>query len=130
MDDRTQQTLNQLGKRGGIDPAALAAATLASAVSTIAQSGPYTPISSVVAISILCVILAYDVDASRTSAQSFAYSAVLALTATLGLGYPLELIFGPSVDLNTSSVPQLASVTVWGLAVLGFLGMDRKARKQ
>lgn len=101
-------------RRGGIDPAALAAASLASTISTIAQPGPYTPITTVVAITLVLLILSYDVEAYRTTLQSLAYSAVVGLTSTLGLGFPSECYFGGCLsDASASVVPQWVVVSSW-----------------
>ena len=78
---------------GGIDPAALAAATLAVAISAIAPPGPYSPIGSVIGLTVLVLILAYDVDPQRTRLQSVAFGAVCALVTVLVIGYVLEYVF-------------------------------------
>ena len=115
--------------RGGIDPAALAAASLASAISTIAQPGPYTPVTMVVAVTLLLLIISFDVEAYRTKSQSLAYSAVVGLASSLGLGLPLECYFGSCLsDAGSSAVPQLVSVICWiGVTALMY-ALDRKAR--
>jgi hypothetical protein len=80
-------------RRGGIDPAALAAAALAAAISAISPPGPYSPYSIVIGLTILFLIFAYDVDPDRTIGQSLAFSAVCALISLLVLGYPLEYYY-------------------------------------
>jgi hypothetical protein len=131
MNTTTRATKEHQKRRGGIDPAALAAASLASAISTIAQPGPYTPITAVVAVTLVLLILSYDVEAYRTTFQSLAYSSVIGLTSTLGLGFPFECYFGVCLsDASASAVPQWASVSSWlvitGLAFL----LDGSARKR
>lgn len=150
---------NQTNRLGGIDPAALAAATLAAAVSTIVQSGPYTPLSGVVGVSILALIRAYDVDAHRTKFQSAAFAAVQALTFNLVAGAGLELLCQwnsgicfcsspPSLIQNPALRPELnvvvneltktneskissgLSVAIWMVAALIFYGIDTKSRNQ
>lgn len=119
-------------RRGGIDPAALAAASLASAISTIAQPGPYTPITMVVGLTILAVVLAYDVEAFRTKFQSFAYSAAAGLTATLALGYPFEVYSQNYIDYNptSSTVPQWVTVLAWLCFTAAFYVFDHPARRR
>jgi hypothetical protein len=117
--------------RGGIDPAALAAASLASAISTIAQPGPYTPVTMVVAVTLLLLIVSFDVEAYRTKSQSLAYSAVVGLTSSLGFGLPMECYFGSCLsDAASSAVPQLASVACWIVFTLLTYVLDCKARKR
>ncbi|WP_152034162.1 hypothetical protein [Paracidovorax avenae] len=130
MNTKTALAKAQLKRRGGIDPAALAAASLASAVSTLAQSGPYTAVTSVLGITILFLVLAYDVDPHRTWFQSIAYSCVLGLTTLLAGGYLLELSFSelPAQD-GASSVSQWIHVTVWVVLSVGYYGYDRRARR-
>lgn len=131
MNTTTRATKEHQKRRGGIDPAALAAASLASAISTIAQPGPYTPITAVVAITLVILILAYDVEAYRTTFQSLAYSAVVGLTSTLGFGFPFECYFGVCLsDASASAVPQWASVLSWvTITGVAFL-LDSNARKR
>ena len=134
MNSTTRATKEHQKRRGGIDPAALAAASLASAVSTIAQPGPYTPITTVVAITLVLLIVSYDIEAYRTALQSLAYSAVVGLTSALGLGFPFECYFGVCLsDAEPSAVPQWISVLSWaaitGLAYL-LDGSARERRKE
>jgi hypothetical protein len=118
-------------RRGGIDPAALAAASLASAVSTIAQPGPYTPITTVVAITLVLLIVSYDIEAYRTTLQSLAYSAVLGLTSTLGFGWLFECYFGVCLsDATASAVPQWLCVSSWAAITLLVYILDGSARKR
>lgn len=77
---------------GGIDPAALAVASLAAAVSVISPPGPYSPGSMLIGIAVLAVIVGYDHEPQREPRESFAFSAVCALAGWLVLGYPAEII--------------------------------------
>jgi uncharacterized BrkB/YihY/UPF0761 family membrane protein len=136
--------MNEPKKRsGGIDPAALAAAALAAAISTIAPSGPYGPASMVIGITILLLILAYDVDPHRSRAQSVAFSAVVALIALLSLGFPMECVFAAhpmarlhvllkeipqDKDLPMSEVPPLAAIVLWMLITIVLYWRDRRRR--
>ena len=79
---------NKKTKSTRIDPAALAAA-----ISVIAPAGPYGPESMVIGAAILLLIFGYDVNPRRSSYQSWAFAAVVALIGTLALGYPLECFF-------------------------------------
>lgn len=120
----------QVERRGGIDPAALAAASLASAVSTLAQSGPYTLVTSVLGITILLLVLAYDIDPHRNWFQSVAYSCVSGLTTLLAVGYLLELIFvWWAPQEGTSAVPQWVHGVLWVLLSLAYFWHDKRARR-
>jgi hypothetical protein len=129
MNTKTSESKQQLKRVGGIDPAALAAASLASAISTIAQPGPYTLVSLMVGATILILVLAYDVEPKRSSFQSLAYSAVVSLTAVLAIGYPLELFYSTlSGNQSESAVPQVASFILWLIFSLFFYWRDKPAR--
>ena len=78
--------------KGGIDPAALAVASLAAAVSVMAPPGPYAPGSILIGATILLFIFAYDKEPDRNPFQRLAFSAVCALITILMFGYPLELL--------------------------------------
>src|SRR5437763_68131 len=80
-------------KKGEIDPAALAVAALAAAVSVIAGLGAYTPRCSMIGITILFVIFGYDFEPHRAWRESLAFSAVCGLVTLLVFGYPLECLF-------------------------------------
>ena len=85
FDDKTKRI-------GGIDPAALAAATLSAAITVFAPPGPYSPGGMLVGITVLAVILGFDHEPSRDQGESFAYSAVFALVAWLAIAYPIEVV--------------------------------------
>lgn len=76
-------------KKGEIDPAALAVASLVAAVSVIVGLGAYTPRCTMIGLTILFVIFGYDFEPHRTWRESLAFSAVCALVSLLALGYPL-----------------------------------------
>jgi hypothetical protein len=128
-------------KSGGIDPAALAAASLAAAVSVLASAGPYAPGSMFIGVTILSLIITYDVDPHRSAGQSFAFSAVAGMITALMLGYPLECVFAKDScarlcvllhekpkDLPYSEVPPIATIILWGGATGLFYLMDGKNR--
>lgn len=132
-------------RRGGIDPAALAAATLAPAISTIAQPGPYGPTSIILGVAVLLLIFGYDIDPYRSTRQSLAFASVVALNAVLALGYPMECIFSPypldrlhdllhdpKTAQNFSEVPPLVAIAVWGglTAIVWFYDTKLRWRKR
>jgi hypothetical protein len=77
---------------GGIDPAALAIATAAIAVSTMIQDGPFTPLSSLIAFSILAVIKAYDRQVDRDWRQTLAFNSTIGLGVAVYVAYPLQAL--------------------------------------
>ncbi|CAG9268277.1 membrane hypothetical protein [Paraburkholderia unamae] len=126
-------------RRGGIDPAALAAAAVASAIATIGPAGPYTPVGTIIGITIMLLIFGYDVDPDRTPRQSLAFGAITALIGVLVLGYPMEVIFDPDIlgglavlghehkdEIPYSNVPLAATIVVWLVLTGFFYRRDRR----
>lgn len=89
--------------RGGIDPAALAAASLAAAVSVMAPEGPYKPMGMVIGFTIAVLIFAYDIDPNRTRVQSAAFAMVVSLVLCLVYGYIAEEIYSSSTPKSEAS---------------------------
>ncbi|HEX2331574.1 MAG TPA: hypothetical protein VHI32_00225 [Burkholderiales bacterium] len=87
-------------RQGGIDPAALAAATLAAAVSVISPPGPYNPGSSLIGVVVLAVIVGFDHEPIRHRGESFAYSSVFGLILWLAIAYPVEIVFSGVNDIG------------------------------
>jgi len=126
--------------KGGIDPAALAIASLAAAVSVIAPPGPYGPRCLIIGVTIICVVLGYDVEPSRKWPQSLAFSAACSLILLLALGYPMELCFAAlkatrlhtsfaaalPEDAKHSGVPSLFIFYLWGVNMCLCLRWDIK----
>lgn len=90
--------------RDGIDPAALAIASLAAAVSVVAPPGPYGPSSLIIGGTILSVIIAFDKNPKRRGVDKFAFSAVCALISLLMLGYPMECLFAAVFPTDKSNL--------------------------
>ena len=131
MNIRSAESKELLKRRGGIDPAALAAASLASAVSTIGQPGPYTSVTAIVGVTILFVVLAYDIEAYRSMFQSIAYSSVAGLSSILACGYLLELYYRrPDIDAAASAVPAESSLVGWAVVSVIYFSFDRPARRR
>jgi hypothetical protein len=129
---------------GGIDPAALAAATLAAAISAIAPAGPYGPIGMMIGATVLVLILAYDVDPNRNWAQSLAFGAVCGLILLLTFGFPLEiasatdsvkrlrvLLKEPEADNPFSEVRPYVALLFWACSAAAIFSFDRiRARRK
>lgn len=123
---------------GGIDPAALAAATVAAAISTIAPAGPYGPVGMMIGATICVLILAYDVDPHRTLFQSLAFGGVCGLILLLTFGFPLEILASKTPtarfnvlfheresDISFSEVPPYVAMLFWLLASVTVAVIDR-----
>src|SRR3954462_6737704 len=129
--------------RGGIDPAALAGAALAGALTVFTPPGPWAPGSMIVGLTLLGFIWGYDVDPHREPRQSFAFAAVVGLISTLVIGYPLEVLFSPtSFDTfktllhetreqqHYSDVPPWVVLTLWALITfIAFLFDKQRSTK-
>ena len=124
---------------GGIDPAALAAATLAAAISAIAPPGPYSPIGMMIGATILVLVAAYDVDPHRSRLQSSAFAAVCGLILLLTLGFPLEIVSAkypgsrfdallkePEADNPFSEVRPYVALLFWLGATAIIFAIDRR----
>jgi hypothetical protein len=113
-------------RSGGIDRAALAAATLAGAISLMGPVGPYLPPSMVMRGTLLALLYGYDSHPDREPRQSFAFSAVSGLCWILFLGFPLEYIFSRgSLDPTVDHIPGDVPFIVWFLFGLGTFLVDR-----
>jgi hypothetical protein len=136
--EMTESGLTMPDKKGGIDPAALAIAALAAAVSVIAPPGPYGPACMMIGITILWVIFAYDVEPHRGPGKNLAFSAVCALISLLALGFPLECAFAtdramrlhvlraePDSDIKHSEVPPLVILGLWIVMWCAYYWLDR-----
>jgi hypothetical protein len=129
---------------GGIDPAALAGAALAGALTVSAPPGPYAPASMVIGLTLLLVILGYDVDPHRERFQSIAFSAVFGLVCILIIGFPLEVWFADNwlerlkillkekpqdKEQTYSSIPPLGILSLWVLLSGAMFMYDRNRVK-
>lgn len=110
------------------------------AISAIAPPGPYSPIGSVIGLTVLVLILAYDVDPQRTRLQSVAFGGVCALVTVLVIGYVLEYVFATNrpkrfdvlkrelpqnEDLSYSEVPPYVVLVFWFGMTCGYTWLDR-----
>jgi len=123
--------------RGGIDPAALAAASLAAAVSVMAPEGPYKPMGVVIGFTIAVLIFAYDIDPYRTKVQSAAFAMVVSLVLCLVYGYIAEEMYSCCIpkpdpcptnkapDATKSMVPDIVMVLCWVGCSIALWFVDR-----
>lgn len=123
-------------QRGGIDPAALAGATLAGAVSIFGPEGPYKPPSIIIGVILIAILTAYDIEPFRDSLQSIAFSAVFGLAIILSLGAILEVFFGwcypdhKKENPTISVIPDLVIFLVWGVGTISTFYIDRNRVKK
>ena len=117
---------------GGIDPAALAVAVLGATWSIFSPAGQWSPFGSIIGVTLLFLVLGYDVSPFRTRMQTLGYSGVVALAGVLVVGYPLELAWStnrctllsglvrePAAPQTYSDVPPIALLGVWLMLLLG-----------
>jgi hypothetical protein len=78
--------------RSGIDPAALAAATLGAAITVIGPPGPYNAGGSLMGGALLLVIIGFDIEPLRSRKEVMAFSAAFALIAWLVVAFPVEVV--------------------------------------
>ncbi|WAI85767.1 MULTISPECIES: UbiA family prenyltransferase [Achromobacter] len=78
--------------QGGIDPAALIVASVALLGTTMLGAGSFSILSSVLGLTIIVVIYAYDEHCKRTFPQQAGFAMVIGFAATVALGAPAELI--------------------------------------
>jgi hypothetical protein len=76
------------------DPAALAGAAVAAAISVHLSPGPYNFVSLAIGATLLSIIFAYENGRRRTFAQSAALATVSGLVALLPVGLSIELWLG------------------------------------
>ncbi len=73
-----------------IDPAALAAATLAAGLSLMLSEGPWDPWSMAIGTTLLLLLFSYDQSPVRTWWQTAAFASVAAICLTIFFAFPLE----------------------------------------
>jgi hypothetical protein len=73
-----------------IDSAALAGAATAAALTVFSAPGPYVPMNAVIGLTLLAILLTYELRRYRSHWQNFAFGAVCALCTLLILGFLLE----------------------------------------
>ena len=119
------------------DPAALAAAVLAGALSVFLAPGPYSYFSLVIGFTLLTLLIGYEWPKVRNWGQSIAFSTVLSLCATLVFAVLVEFYLGMgSLDGVMNAKGEAESrVTDLGLFVLWLIGsavvfsLDRYSNK-
>jgi multisubunit Na+/H+ antiporter MnhB subunit len=118
-----------------VDSAALAAAALAGALSVFSAPGPYVPLNAIVGLTLLIIVLAYELRRDRTNFQNVAFGAVCGLCSLLVVGFVAEFRqanWGWDYWVDLEKDPQRSNVNYWimltwwfGLTVvftgLGFL---------
>jgi hypothetical protein len=88
MDNDFQQT--EILKLQTIDSAALAAATLAGALSVFSAPGPYVPLNGAVGLTLLTILFTYELRRPRSNSQNIAFGTVCALCSLLVVGFIAE----------------------------------------
>ncbi len=112
-------------KVGGIDPAALTLASLAAVIPVLFGEGQFTVLSSIVGLTILTVIYAFDVNPRRSTHQQLAFSMVTALVGTTTLGWIYEFIAGWRNPTSPVPVTPGLLVICWAGFVVAFFAIER-----
>lgn len=83
-----------------VDPAALAAAVFAAAITILAPKGPFGIIGFIIGSTLLLIVCSYEYRRKREVAQNFAFGAVCGLISLLIVGYIIE-VWAAGWRLNT-----------------------------
>jgi hypothetical protein len=121
-DTASQQ--DQFLRQQTIDPAALAGAATAAALAVFLQAGPFYPLNGCFGISLLAILLTYELKRYRTRWQSVAFGAVCALCALLVVGFVTEYWKGGwnsnywvELEKNKESLVSQWELFFWWLAL-------------
>lgn len=115
------------------DPGALAGAVIAVAISSLGTKGPFEPFNLIISITLLALVLAYELGARRTPSQRVAFAMVCGVCAIPGVGYVLEMFHQFISKTLTarnleSQVSPLEAVIGWVIvaAIVFFILFSRK----
>ncbi|GEM_PF-6230471 len=111
-------------KVGGIDPAALTLASLAAVIPVLFGEGQFTVLSTIVGLTILTVIYAFDVNPLRSTRQRLAFSMVAALVGTTTMGWIYEFIAGWINPTSPVPVTPGPLVFCWAALVVVFFAIE------
>jgi hypothetical protein len=95
-----------------IDPAALAAASLAAILALSTKEGEYDSLAFVTSATLVLLLIAYSGESNRSTLQSIAFSAVLALCSTEGIGFLLVKAVHFGIRAAQKSNPSETSVVI------------------
>lgn len=106
------------------DPAALAAAVLAGALSVFLAPGPYGYFSLIIGFTLLALLIGYEWTKIRNVGQSIAYATVLSLCSMLVLGVLAEFYLGHGSLEGVKNANGAAESRVddWTLFIIWLLG--------
>ena len=122
-----------------VDPAALAGAAIAAAVAVFSVPGPFTPMNLVAGLTLLAILLTYELRRYRYKWQNLAFGAVCGLCALMVVGFVTEFYRGDwRLDYWVELIkePRRSNVNEWYLllwwlvltcifTICGFLGRLR-----
>lgn len=87
---RENISYEDLIKHQTIDSAALAGAATAASLSVFGVPGPYIPLNAIVGLTLLILLLTYELRRYRSRSQNLAFGSVCALCSLLVLGFSLS----------------------------------------
>lgn len=118
-------------QEGNTDVAALAGGVVATSISLSASAGEYGMLSLLTSLALLPIIYAYIWPHKRTSSQSVAAGAAIALAALPGMGYIFETGFavtGYTIPLGSDTrVSDTLLGMIWLVTTIAVYTMDRKS---
>lgn len=129
----------------GVDPAALAAAVFAAAVTSYSEEGPFVPFSLVIGITLLLIVCSYEFCRERSFWKNLAFGAVCALVSLLIYGFVREMwkagwhlktwIDAEGNLVRDTRVSPDELVIAWGIltaifAFIGYLGSQKAKSKK
>jgi hypothetical protein len=106
------------------DSAALAASSLAAVLSVTGQEGPYVITNLITGITLIVILLAFEIKRTRSFLKSIAMGMVIGLISWLIFGFILETILPPS-KLDLSSVSNHWLGYVWFAVTVSFALFDQ-----
>jgi hypothetical protein len=112
-------------KKREIDSAALGGSAIAAVLTVALAKGPFDPVSFIIGVTLVALILAYELNNGRTLAQSIAFGAVLGLCSLLFLGFLVEwLVFHTPHDAPESKLSYTLIVSLWLTVAVTFVIVD------
>ena len=111
----------------GIDPAALAAAAFAGAISVFVPKGPYDWPSTIVGLTLIFILIGYDVEPRTRVVERIAFGAVLGLCSILASGILLERLFAwRNAPPDDSNVPTSVVFLIWLALTIFYTILDER----
>lgn len=86
-----------------VDPAALAAAVFAAALTTLTPEGPFAVLTAIIGVTLLLIVCSYEYCRKRYFWQNVAFGAVCALVSLLLYGFIREALEAGNFDTTLNA---------------------------